>query len=234
MTETNAPANYPAAFEAWRKNRLDKLKAADGWLNIIARFWLETGTVSVGSAQDNDLVLSAGPAHLGALTQAEDKTVTFLPADGSKPIHVTPDEEHPPQFMVGPLLLEITSLNGDNALRIRDTESNEPAQLKPIASFPLKPEWRIVADWVRLDAPQGKTINTTKDIETDVEVTHKAVFSHDGRTYARRQGKDPSHLRLCGGELQRNNLAGKSSLHRRHVSQCLLQIFQKDHPQNFY
>jgi uncharacterized protein (DUF1684 family) len=184
MTETNAPANYPAAFEAWRKNRLDKLKAADGWLNIIARFWLETGTVSVGSAQDNDLVLSAGPAHLGALTQAEDKTVTFLPADGSKPIHVTPDEEHPPQFMVGPLLLEITSLNGDNALRIRDTESKEPAQLKPIASFPLKPEWRIVADWVRLDAPQGKTINTTKDIETDVEVTHKAVFSHDGRTYA--------------------------------------------------
>ena len=99
MTETNAPANYPAAFEAWRKNRLDKLKAADGWLNIIARFWLETGTVSVGSAQDNDLVLSAGPAHLGALTQAEDKTVTFLPADGSKPIHVTPDEEHPDGFL---------------------------------------------------------------------------------------------------------------------------------------
>ena len=37
---------------------------------------------------------------------------------------------------------------------------------------------------MRLDAPQGKTINTTKDIETDLEVTHKAVFSHAGKQYA--------------------------------------------------
>jgi uncharacterized protein (DUF1684 family) len=86
--------------------------------------------------------------------------------------------------MVGPLLLEITSINGDNALRVRDTQSTAPAQLKDIPHFPAKPEWRIVADWVRLDTPQGKTINTTKNIETDVQVTHKAVFSHDGKTYA--------------------------------------------------
>jgi hypothetical protein len=184
MTETSTPADYAAVFEAWRKIRLEKLTAADGWLNIVGRYWLEAGTVSVGSAPENDIVLSAGPARLGKLTQAEDDTVTFEPADGGAAIHVVPDKKHPPQFMVGPLLLEITSLNGENALRVRDTLSTAPAELGPIASFPLKPEWRIVADWVRFDAPQAKAIDTTKNIPTEVEVTHQAVFTHDGKRYA--------------------------------------------------
>ena len=184
MPADTIPSDYAAALDAWQKTRLEKLKAPDGWLNIIGRYWLEPGTVTVGSSPDCDIVLSAGPARLGTLTQAADNSVSFAPADGSRVVHVTPDEEHPPRFMVGPLLLEITSLNGENALRVRDTQSTAPAALGPIAHFPVKPEWRIVADWVRLDTPEGKTISTTKDIETDVEVTHKAVFTHDGKSYA--------------------------------------------------
>jgi uncharacterized protein (DUF1684 family) len=184
MPSDTIPADYAAALESWRKTRLEKLKAADGWLNIIGRYWLEPGMVTIGRAENNDIVLAAGPARLGTLTQAADNSVSFTPADGSATVHIMPNEEHPPRFMVGPLLLEITSINGDNALRVRDTQSAEPAKLKDIPCFPAKPEWRIVADWVRLDAPEGKTINTTKNIETDVEVTHKAVFTHDGKRYA--------------------------------------------------
>ncbi len=160
-----------------------KLKAPDGWLNIIGRWWLQPGTIAIGRAADNDIVLTAGPPRLGTLTEEASGTVTFTPANGGSVVHVTPDTQHPPQFTVDGLLLEITTLNGENALRIRDINSSAPARLTGIAYFPARPEWRIVADWVPLAQPEVMTVGTTKDIETDVEVTHKAVFTHDGQTF---------------------------------------------------
>ena len=176
------PSDYAAQFAQWRDKRLANLKAADGWLNIIGRYWLEDGNARVGSAADNDIVLSAGPARVGTLTQDE-KGVLYTPADGSAPIQLSLDKAKPPRFQCGSLLLEVTSLNGENALRVRDTESPVPATLKSIDSFPLDPSWRIVADWVALDAPQGMTVDTTKSIATDVQVTHKAVFTRDGQKF---------------------------------------------------
>jgi hypothetical protein len=178
-----APADYIASLESWKQLRLKNLKAADGWLNIIGRWWLEPGTVTVGSGPDNDIVLSAGPAKLGKVAQDESGAVTFTPADGREPIRVAPNKKHPPQFTVDGLLVEITTLNGENALRIRDTHSAEPDKLAPIEYFPAGPEWRVVADWVPYTEPRQLTVGTTKDIDTEVAVTHKAVFSLAGKPY---------------------------------------------------
>lgn len=176
------PANYPHAFAEWQAKRLAALKAPDGWLNIIGRYWLEPGTVTVGAASDSDIVLSAGPDHVGSITQDE-TGVTFAPADGSAPVQVKLNKAHPPKFTAGSLLLEVTTLNGQNALRVRDTASTALSELGDIDSFPLDPDWRIVAQWIKLDAPQGMTVDTTKSIRTDVEVTHKAVFDYQGTSY---------------------------------------------------
>lgn len=176
----NAPADYLTSLEAWKARRLENLKAANGWLNIIGRYWLEPGSVTVGSAPDNDIVLSAGPAHVGTITQ-DDAGVRFTPADGGETLQLKLDKKHPPQFRVGQLLLEVTTLNGENALRVRDTASAAPASFPGIDYFDAKPEWRIVADWV----PSGQqvTVNTSHDIPTDVVASHKAVFAHDGKQY---------------------------------------------------
>ena len=178
-----APQNYLAELQDWKDQRLTNLKAADGWLNIIGRFWLEAGTVTLGKAADNDIVLSAGPDHVGAITQDEAGGVTFTPADGGPPQVIKLDKKHPPRFTVGPLLLEVTTLNGENALRIRDTASAEPAAFPGIDYFLPRPDWRIEARWVSLEAPKGMTVDTSKSIPTDVEATHKAVFTHDGQQF---------------------------------------------------
>ncbi len=174
-------SDYFAALDAWKTHRLAALKAADGWLNIIGRWWLEPGAVTVGSGAANDIVLPVGPERLGTLTQAVDGMVTFVPAAGGTPVTVAPNKQKPPKFIVEGLLIEITTLNGENALRIRDTQSAEPGKLSPIEYFPPRPGWRITADWVPYTEPQSLTIGTTKDIETQVEVTHKAVFTLEGR-----------------------------------------------------
>ncbi len=177
-----APADYFAQLDAWKALRLKNLKAPNGWLNIIGRWWLTPGTVSLGSAPDNDLVLSAGPAQLGTVTQ-DDHGITFAAANGDAPVHVTPNKKHPPQFMVDGLLIEITTLNGENAIRIRDTNSAEPDKLAAIDYFAPQPELRIVADWVPYAQPKQLTVGTTKDIDTAVEATHKAVFTIGGQRY---------------------------------------------------
>jgi uncharacterized protein (DUF1684 family) len=175
--------DYAQSFEDWKVRRLAALKAPDGWLNIIARVWLSEGTVTVGSAADNDIVLSAGPAHIGSLTQDADGGVTYTPAAGGQPQALALDKKKPPRFTAGNLQLEVTTLNGENALRVRDTASDAPNHLAPIEYFPFDPTWRIVARWVPLEAPLGITVDTSKSIPTDVEVTHKAVFERDGQTY---------------------------------------------------
>ena len=180
MTERR---DYLAALDAWKATRLTKLKAPDGWLNIIGRWELEPGAVTVGQAPDNDIVLATGPARLGTLTQDDAGAVTFTPASGGAAVHVVPNKRHPPKFTVDGLLLEIMTLNGANALRIRDIASPAPDRLPPIAYFPAQPEWRIVAAWVPFAQPKDMTVGTTKDIPTTVEATHKAVFTHEGKTY---------------------------------------------------
>src|SRR3954470_14334199 len=112
---------YEAELDAWKAKRLRNLKAPNGWLNIIGRTWLEPGTVTVGSDPDSGIVLSAGPATLGTLTQAENGEVDFVPADGSPAVHLTTNKKHPPHFLLHGFYIEVTTLNGVNALRVRDT-----------------------------------------------------------------------------------------------------------------
>ena len=173
------PTNYLADLEAWKVRRLANLKAANGWLNIIGRYWLEPGSVTVGSAADNDIVLTAGPAHVGTITE-DDAGVTFTPAGGA-PQRLALSKYKPPQFDVDSLLLEVTTMNGENALRVRDKASESPSKFPGIEHFPTQPDWRIVADWLPFE--QELTVNTSHNIPTDVVATHKAVFTHEGQSY---------------------------------------------------
>lgn len=175
-----APADYLSSLEDWKARRLARLTAPDGWLTIVGRFWLDKGaTATVGSAPDSDIVLPVGPARLGTIGEADDGSLSFVPADGSAPTRIVPDKANPPRFMVGALQLEVTTVNGEHALRVRDTQSPEPARFPGIDYFQPRPELRIVADWV----PFGDTltVNTTHDILTDVVASHKAVFELDGQ-----------------------------------------------------
>lgn len=176
-------SDFTTDHAEWQARRLAALKAPDGWLNIIAREWLSQGTSTVGSAPDNDIVLPTGPAYIGTLMQDANGGVTYTPADGGTPEVLKLSKYSPPRFTAGGLLLEVTTLNGENALRVRDTASRKGDELEPLEYFPLDPTWRVVADWVELDAPQELTIDTSKSIATEVTASHKAVFTRDGVSY---------------------------------------------------
>src|SRR4051812_43252407 len=80
-TDTDALAAYVREIERWRAHRVDELTAPDGWLTLIGLEWLRPGPNRIGAADENDVVLAAGPAHLG---------VIMLSADGRAHLQLAP------------------------------------------------------------------------------------------------------------------------------------------------
>ena len=58
---------YESKIQEWRAERVEKLISNSGWLSLIGLHFLEEGDNTVGSADDNDIVLAAGPEHLGTV-----------------------------------------------------------------------------------------------------------------------------------------------------------------------
>ena len=169
---------YLAETERWHRDRLAALTAEDGWLNLTDRVEIAPGRYLVGRGPDCDLRLSVGPARLGLLDLAADGRASLDAGDGPQPFRPVPD--NPPRLKLGTLLLEVTDLDGQRALRVRDAADPRRTGFPGIARFPVDPAWRIEADWRALAVPRDLGIDTVTGVATSVPLTHEARFGHDG------------------------------------------------------
>jgi uncharacterized protein (DUF1684 family) len=166
-------------LQDWKAARLAALVAEDGWLNLTDRLEIGTGPQRVGRGPGNDLVLSCGPDHLGVLTLTPEGA-TFQ-APGGVPQAFGPAPGGFPQLRVPPLLLELHTVDGTPALRVRDLTAARAADLR---YFPDRPDWVIRARWDRLATPEAATIGQRGGADTEVTLTHVARFSHAGHDLA--------------------------------------------------
>lgn len=173
-------SDYQTALETWRRDRLAALTAEDGWLNLTDRVEIAPGRMTVGRGPQNDLVISAGPDHLGVLELAEDGATTFEFGRGPLPFQPVPD--NPPRLKVGDLLLERSQVEGIYALRVRDAAAPARQNFAGIDYYPIAPEWRIEAEWRPLPEPQDLDIDLVTGARDRVRITHEAGFTHDGQT----------------------------------------------------
>lgn len=171
---------YLRSLEAWRADRIARLTAEDGWLNLIGRWEIGPGTATVGAAAGNDIVIGAGPDRLGEITLEPDGNVAFSPAAGGETIRIVPNRKAPPRFDVGRFLFEIMSIGEGLALRGRDREHPDRTTPPVIDYFDVDESWRVGAEWVPLEQPVEAEIETMIGTVNKVPVTHKAVFEHDG------------------------------------------------------
>lgn len=169
-----------AALEDWRAARLAALTADDGWLNLTDRIELSPGRLSVGSAPDNDLRLSVGPARLGALILTPEGETSFQRPGGPEE-SFRPRPDAPPRLTVGGLLLEIHRVEGQPALRVRDLASQARDVFPGLRCFPPDPSWVILADWEELAEPVVQEIGMVGGHSDNVRLTHRARFTREGR-----------------------------------------------------
>ena len=189
---------YVRQVEQWRAARLQRLTAPDGWLSLIGLEWLHQGANRVGSAADNDIVLKAGPAHLGTVTLAADGQASIALARNSgatvdgRPVEAAPlvDDMHvqgaaePTTVRFGSASFYVIDRDGRKALRVKDADAPARRHFLGIDHFPIDPSWRVQADWVPFDPPHKIQMGSVIGTVDTVEVPGKAVFHRDGRAYA--------------------------------------------------
>lgn len=196
--DTTTPnAAYAQQVEQWRADRVKKLTAPDGWLSLIGLEWLHEGANRIGSAADSDIVLKAGPAHLGTVTLAKDGSLHIALAPGSG---ATVDGKAvgeaallddmqasgaaaPTTVRFGNASFYAIDRDGRKALRVKDSDADARSHFLGIDYFPIDPSWRIVADWVPFDPPHDLQMGTVIGTIDTVKVPGKVVFRRDGHTY---------------------------------------------------
>ncbi len=174
---TDSP--YAARIEDWAAARLAALKAEDGWLHLTDRIDLAPGAYSLGRGAECAVQIHAGPDRLGRLTLAPDGSATLETGAGPLPFVAAPGGN--PLLRTDGLLLEIMTVEGQAALRVRDLTLPGRLSLAGIPRFPTDPAWRIEAAWEPLATPETLGIGLVTGVQSQVTVTHRARFAHDGR-----------------------------------------------------
>jgi len=187
--------DYAASVAKVRADRLQTLKAPDGWLSLIGLEWLQPGVNRIGSAADNDIILKAGPAHLGTITLDEGGSTTLELAKGSGALVDGRDVQRATlvddggtgrkatEVRFGSANFFVIAREGKKALRVKDENADSRAHFAGLDYFPIDPSWRVVADWVPFDPPRDLEIgNVLGGIDRE-KVPGKAVFVRDGHTF---------------------------------------------------
>ena len=180
-----------AAVEAWRKGRLERLEAPDGWLSLVGLEWLDEGDNRLGSAADADVHFPASaPANLGTITR-HGEALTLAPAPGSpltidgkpvtKPTKLASDAQgEPTTVSFGSIEFYVIQRGDRWAARIKDSESPIRTGFQGLDYYPLRGDWVVTASFE--PAPKGTKIpvpnilGTTEDADSPGDV----VFSRDG------------------------------------------------------
>ncbi len=185
--------DYSREIESWRKQRLERLQAPDGWLSLVGLDWLKPGTSKIGSASDNDIVIAKAPAHLGSIEWKGDKVTITLARDSGATIdgktlasaEMLDDAHAEPTTIAfgGVRFYLIDRAGGKKGLRIKDSEAKTRSGFRGIDAYPVDPGWRIEAKWIAFDPPHTLEIPNVIGTIDKMPVPGKAVFERDGKTF---------------------------------------------------
>jgi uncharacterized protein (DUF1684 family) len=191
-----SPAAYEQQIQQWRSGRLERLTAPDGWLSLIGLEWLKEGPNRIGSAADNDIVLTTGPAHLGVLTLSPDGASHLaLAADADALVDgkrsrdaVLIDDSNsdgaaPTRVSFGTANFHVIDRAGRKGLRVMDSAATSRSGFLGLDSFPIDPSWRIEAKWI--PAAPGETLEMSSVIGTieKFPVPGRLEFTREGKAF---------------------------------------------------
>jgi len=145
------PDAHRAEVEAWREGRYAALRRDLGWLTLAGLDWLGPGTNRVGTAPDGEVVIPAGPAHVGSIHVAEDGSAIATGAWSHEGILVdglplADDSPGPATILeLGDLRQCLIRRGGRLALRTWNLAAPRRAAFAGIPHWPVDQAWRLEA-----------------------------------------------------------------------------------------
>jgi uncharacterized protein (DUF1684 family) len=187
------PVEYEADLQQWRTERLESLRGPDGYLNLAGLFWLEEGQLSIGSAEDNDIVFpSSAAARIGTLRVSAEGVVlevaedvdVFSEGSAIDKLSLADDTTGAPVTVShGSLAWIIIKRNNRFALRLRDFEHPAIAAFPPIDYFPIDPDLRVPARLKLYATPKIVNVETViEGLGWHPESPGLVEFEIDGET----------------------------------------------------
>lgn len=161
---------YLADLANWKEQRVARLKAPDGFLNLVGLFWLRQDLSTFGSSPDNDFVLPAHAAPiLGSFHKENDRVLMTVHEGvvvyhGEKPVRsIVMDDDYSEQAVVlthGSLAWTVIRRDDKFAVRVRDFEHPSIAAFEPIHYFPTNLALRVPATLERFEEPRQLRVDT--------------------------------------------------------------------------
>jgi len=189
--------SFDQETSAWRTQHTADLLKPDGWLSLVGLEWLQPGNTSVGSAVDNKIHLSKGPAHLAVL-HLEGDSVTLNPPPGGFPqdflvsgVPAKPQslraegnkDKFAPRMLIGDLNLYVIRRESRFALRIKDAHSPSITGFQGLKWYPPDNAFRVLAKWIPYAPYKTITLATLIGTTYDQPVPGVAEFTLAGKTW---------------------------------------------------
>jgi uncharacterized protein (DUF1684 family) len=192
----SAPADtHRAEWEAWRSDRMTRLRREDGWLTLIGLFWLQEGDNSVGSDPASVVRLPAEkvPAKMGKIRlDAGRLTADFDPGAGvtcdGKPVSAMALETDagnaaPTVLRHGSISFYVIRRGDRLAVRAKDAESAARRSFQGTETFPYDERWRIEARFERYEPGRRIPMPNVLGAVEPADSPGALVFSWQGKSY---------------------------------------------------
>jgi len=189
-----ADPGYVKEINDWDKKRVTRLKADDGWLNLVGRFWLKKGESTFGSSDKNDIVIESSklPAFIGSFSYV-DTVVTFKAKEGVevflngkrvKEIVLVDDQKKDVTVLqIGSIKFNLIVRDTLYGIRFRDLNSELVKNFKGIERFPIDQSWMIKARYELYHPAKEIAVPNILGQITREKSPGAVVFEREGKTY---------------------------------------------------
>jgi len=191
LLQASSPS-YQAEIEQWRHRREERLKAEDGWLTLVGRFWLKEGENTIGAGAGNTIVLPKGsaPGKVGVIGFHNGNTA-FRAAPGvevtvngktSVTAVLKPDISGAPDVLqVRGLTMFVIQRGNRFAVRVKDKNSEARKTFRGLKYFPVTEEYRVKAKFVPYNPPKKIAIPNILGETEEVASPGYAEFTLNGQ-----------------------------------------------------
>jgi uncharacterized protein (DUF1684 family) len=189
-----ASATYIKQIDDWHKKRVERLKADDGWLNLVGRFWLKKGKSTFGYAKDNDIVVATSklPEHIGTFT-FKDSVVTFRSYQGVNVLYkgnpvkeivmIDDQKKDLTVLQIGSIKFNLIVRDTLYGIRFRDLNSELVKNFNDIERFPVDESWDIKAKYETHNPPKEIIVPNVLGQMNKEKSPGAVVFERNGKTF---------------------------------------------------
>jgi len=203
----------PVDYLAWQNERKASLSAAKGWLSLIGLHWLAPGVYSIGSAENQQIKLQAGPAALGTIRFDETAGISFTansqdvlidgqPASQTQQLKTDSGGATPTEVSVGSVSFFAIDRGGRIGLRVKDTSAPSRLNFKGLDYFAYAPELKIIARYEAYATPRLLDVGTIIGTIEPTPNPGRAHFQLFGKDYQFEllEGSDATHFFTIFGD----------------------------------